>query len=372
MPKRGENIYKRRDGRWEGRIKRSAYLQGGGKYQSVYGKTYGEVKRKLDEARQEKCFAAGRCTITMKEAVNIWYADKRGDWKEGTYAVYRQTVEKYIIPGLGEQPLYKINNQAMAEFVAKIRRQNKEQGLSGVYLFYICGIVQRVMIHIQKKTGEKLEIPANPVSVEKRPKVMPPEIRELSVLEKYLLQNTKDNTCLGILTALHTGLRIGELCALTWKDIDLETGLLHVRSSLQRVRDYDSPGKKTRLAVVTPKTSCSIRDIPIPPVLLDALSACKKDSSCKLVSGARGDWMDPRTLQYRFQKILEECGIDHFNFHMLRHAFATRCMEKGFDSKSLSEILGHSSIQITLNLYVHSTLQRKRCLMNLVDSYSCD
>lgn len=372
MPKRGENIYKRRDGRWEGRIKYSAYLSDGRKYQSVYGKTYGEVKRKLDEAKQEKCFAGGLCTIRMEEAVNIWYADKRGDWKESTYAAYRQIVEKYISPALGEQPLYKINNQVMAEFAAKIRRQNKEQRLSGVYLFYICGVVQRVMIHIQKKTGEKLEIPANPVNVEKRPKMMLPGIRELSVLEDYLLKNTEDNTCLGILTALHTGLRIGELCALTWRDIDLEAGILHVRSNIQRVHDYDSPEKKTKLVVMTPKTSCSVRDIPIPPVLLDVLSACKKDSSHKFVSSVRGDWMDPRTLQYRFQKILEKCGIDHFKFHMLRHAFATRCMEKGFDSKSLSEILGHSNIQITLNLYVHSTLQHKRCLMDLVDSYSCD
>ncbi len=372
MPKRGENIYKRRDGRWEGRITYSAYLQEGRKYQSVYGKTYGEVKRKLDEAKQEKCFTCGRCTVTMKEAVNIWYADKREEWKEGTYAVYRQTVEKYIIPHLGGLPLYKINNQVMAEFAAKVRRQNEGQRLSNVYLFYICGVVQRVMTHIQKRTGESLEIPANPVSVERRSKMELPEIRELSVLENYLLKNTEDDTCLGILTALHTGLRIGELCALTWKDIDLETAILHIRSSIQRVRDYDSPGKKTRLAIMTPKTSCSVRDIPIPPVLLDALSSCRKDFSCKLVSGVRGDWMDPRTLQYRFQKILEECGISHFNFHMLRHAFATRCMEKGFDSKSLSEILGHSSIQITLNLYVHSTLQRKRCLMSLVDSYSCD
>lgn len=372
MPKRGENIYKRRDGRWEGRIKHAAYLPDGRKYQSVYGKTYGEVKRKLDEAKQEKRFANGRCTVRMEEAVNIWYADKREEWKESTYAAYRQTVEKYIIPGLGEQPLYRINNQVMAAFVADIRRQNKGQDLSGVYLSYICGVVQRVMIHIQKKTGENLEIPANPVSVDKRPKTMPPGTRELSVLEGYLLKNREDNTCLGILTALHTGLRIGELCALTWKDIDLETGILHVRSSIQRVHDYDSPGKKTKLVVVTPKTSCSVRDIPIPPVLLTALSSCRKDFSNKLVDGARGDWMDPRTLQYRFRKILEKCSIDYFNFHMLRHAFATRCMEKGFDSKSLSEILGHSSIQITLNLYVHSTLQQKRRLMNLVDSYSCD
>lgn len=370
MPKRGENIYKRRDGRWEGRIKSSDYLGGGKKYRSVYGRTYGEVKRKLDEAKQEICFTGDRCTIRMEEAVNIWYADKRGDWKESTYAAYRQVVEKYILPGLGKLPIYKINNQTMGQFVLEIRKQNKECGVSSVYLSYICGIVQRIMSHIQKKTGERLDIPVNPVSVEKRQKMILPETTELSIMEAYLLENLENDTCLGILTALHTGLRIGELCALTWNEINLEVGIIHVKNNIQRVRDYDSSKNKTKLLLMSPKTSCSIRDIPIPPVLLDVLSAHKKDAFAKLVSGTNGGWMDPRTLQYRFRKILEVCGVHYFKFHMLRHAFATRCVEKGFDSKSLSEILGHSSIQITLNLYVHSTLQQKKRLMNLMDSYS--
>lgn len=370
MPKRGENIYKRKDGRWEGRIKNAQYVNDGKKYRSVYGRTYGEVKRKLEEAKQEKCFTGGWCTIRMEEAVNIWYADKRGDWKESTYAAYRQIVERYILPDLGKQPLYKINNQVLGSFAAGIRQQNRLKRLSGIYLFYICGIVQRIMSHIQKKTGERLDIPLNPVSVEKKPRMILPGAVELSTLEAYLLENIDNDTCLGILTALHTGLRIGELCALTWNEIDLEAGILHVRNNIQRVRDYDGSANKTRMLVMTPKTSCSVRDIPIPPVLLSVLISNRKDSSFRFVSGVRGSWMDPRTLQYRFRKILEECGVGYFRFHMLRHAFATRCVEKGFDSKSLSEILGHSSIQITLNLYVHSTLQQKRRLMNLMDSYS--
>lgn len=372
MPRRGENIYKRRDGRWEGRIRSEACLRNGKKYRSVYGKTYGEVKRKVEEAKRESYLMKGQCTMSMREAVNIWYADKKGAWKESTYAAYRQMTEKYILPYLGEMPLYKINGFVMGEFIIEIQAENqkRKRKLSNIYLSDICGTVQRIMSHIQKKTGAVLEIPVNPVEAEKKAKIMPPQDMELSALEAYLLQNIENDTCLGILTALHTGLRIGELCALTWQDIDLKTGVLHIRNTIQRVKDYEGQENKTKLLFLTPKTIHSVRDIPIPPVLFPVLRSCQKAGTEPFVKSPKGEWMEPRTLQYRFKKILEACGIPYFRFHMLRHAFATRCIEKGFDSKSLSEILGHSSIQITLNLYVHSTLQQKRHLMNLIESYS--
>ncbi len=370
MPKRGDNIYKRKDGRWEGRIRVSSGPAAGRKYQSVYGKTYGEVKRKLSTVKRE-CFQAGeRCSMVMEDAIYIWCTDKEGYWKESTYAMYRQTVEKYILPCLGKQPLYKIDNRAMENLLKFIQKINYPNELSNVYQSHICSLVLRIMTYIKKKTGTILEIPMNPVTSGKKLKIMPPKESELSRLEEYLFQNMDDDTCLGVMTALHTGLRIGELCALTWGDFDLEIGILHVRNNVQRVRDYSSRDGKTRLIFSNPKTACSIRDIPIPPALLNTLKSYKKQPSEPLMSGARGTWMDPRTLQYRFSRILQKCDIKHFRFHMLRHAFATRCIEKGFDSKSLSEILGHSNIQITLNLYVHSTLRQKQRLMSLLDTYS--
>lgn len=369
MPKRGENIYKRKDGRWEGRIKKSVGLTDGRKYRSVYGKTYGEVKRKVDAAKREESLAGSQCSLNMEEAVTIWYADKKGYWKESTYAAYHQIVEKYVLPYLGELPLYKIDNMVMGDFAAEISAKNCSKKLSSTYMFDICSVVLRIMSHIQKKTGMNLKIPVNPISAEKRSRIMMPAEKDLKRLESYLLQNIDNDTCLGILAALYTGLRIGELCALTWDDIDLEAGILHVRNNIQRVQDFEG-AKKTKILFLCPKTAYSIRDIPIPPVLLHILQLSRKQPAAPFISGARGIWMDPRTLQYRFQKILSRCNIEHFKFHMLRHAFATRCMEKGFDSKSLSEILGHSSIQITLNMYVHSTLKQKRRLMNLIGTYS--
>ncbi|MCM1173545.1 MAG: site-specific integrase [Blautia sp.] len=367
MSKRGENIYKRRDGRWEGRIRNAVYLRSGQKYRSVYGKTYGEVKRKLDEAKRGP-LEENRCTVSMREAFHIWCGDKKGRWKESTYAAYRQTAEKHILPHLGEMSLCRINGPVMGAFLTQLQARNPE--LSDSYLSYICGIVQRIMTYMQRKTGMELAVPPNPAGAEKRARAVPPGDAELSVLEAYLLRNAGDGTCIGILAALHTGLRIGELCALAWEDIDLGSGILHVRNNIQRVKNYDGQKNKTELLLLPPKTVNSVRDIPIPPVLFRVLLACRKSGSGPLMIGPGGGFLDPRTLQYRFEKILKDCGITHFKFHMLRHAFATRCIEKGFDSKSLSEILGHSSIQITLNLYVHSTLQQKRRLMDLMDSYS--
>lgn len=370
MPRRGENIYKRKDGRWEGRIRQKAALNNKRKYRSVYGKTYNEVKKKLENAKRELSNQLDDCDLHMKEAVNIWYADKRNYWKESTYAAYRQTIEKYVLPSLGEKSLSKIDNFVMSDFVAEIQAKNPECKLSITHLCYICSVVLRIMTYIKKKTGSTMVIPDNPVQLERKPGIILPDAKDLSKLETYLFKNIHDDTCLGILAALHTGLRIGELCALTWGDIDLEAGVLHIRNNIQRIRDYEEQENKTRLLLSSPKTIYSIRDIPIPPALFEILKSCQKDSACHLISGIRGEWMDPRTLQYRFRKILQVCDIEYFNFHMLRHAFATRCMEKGFDSKSLSEILGHSSIQITLNLYVHSTFQQKKRLMDLMGTYS--
>ena len=162
-----------------------------------------------------------------------------------------------------------------------------------------------------------------------------------------------------------------EICALTWGDIDLEEGVIYVRRNLQRVKAADGQKNSTEILLQTPKTGTSLRAIPIPPVLRPLLEAQRRDGESYLIKGKRKLWAEPRTLQYRFAGILKKCGLDGFKFHMLRHAFATRCIARGFDVKSLSEILGHSSIQITLELYVHSNIQRKRQLMEKFDVYLC-
>ena len=172
---------------------------------------------------------------------------------------------------------------------------------------------------------------------------------------------------------MSTGIRIGELCALQWGDFDLERGNVIIRKNLQRIRNAELQNRaqkdevsKTQVCIQMPKTASSIRIIPLADGLTDLLRANRKSPEKYLIPGRKREWVDIRTLQYRFSAILKKCRIQPFHFHLLRHAFASRCVELGCNIKSLSEILGHSSVQITMNIYVHSSTKQKKDMMNLV------
>lgn len=376
MARRGENIYKRKDGRWEGRIRRNTAI-GGRAYQSVYGKSYREVKDKMycvkQEIKEEEA-RRSREDYTMSEASQIWMKAQAVYWKAGTYSAYRQILQKYIIPYMGQISIRQITDRTMMEFATQVNQ--KEAGtLSGNYMFQICAMVRRIMIYMNKQYDGSISIPGNPVTVKKSRPIILPCDTSMSRLEDYLYDHCENDTCLGILIALHTGIRIGELSALLWKDIDLEEGILYVRRNMLRVSggsstkmDKDAEGKNTRIIEQEPKSRDSARIIPLPPSLIPVLKKYRKSESDYVVCGVKNPWAEPRTIQYRFENILKNCQIEYFNFHMLRHVFATRCVAIGLDVKSLSEILGHSNIQMTLNLYVHSTVQQKRLLMQQYDS----
>ncbi len=162
---------------------------------------------------------------------------------------------------------------------------------------------------------------------------------------------------------MYTGMRIGELCALTAKDIDITGGVIHVSKTIQRISDDSSDGK-TKVIVGSTKSRSSELDIPLPSLLIDIIKAnpCRKGY---LLSGTSKP-IEPRTMQNRLKVVLKECGIREVNFHLLRHTYATVCIENGVDAKTVSELLGHSSVQITLNRYMHSNMEMKRrCVANL-------
>lgn len=369
MPKRGENIYRRKDGRWEGRIWKCTASKKK-TYQSVYGKSYREVKDKMYQLRQQ-ARPENQSVHTLSEAAEIWMMSQSVYWKAGTYSAYKRMLQKHIIPYLGNKLINEITNQTLSEFVEKINREQEEGPLSRNYMFQICSMVRRIMIYMSKQYGDGLTIPVNPVNKEQACHVLLPNESTLMTLEKYLYENADQDTCIGILLALHTGIRIGELSALTWRDIDLEEGILYIRRNILRVYVENEEAEKAAITQVVeqkPKSSDSVRVIPLPSCLLTPLRDYRKDESAYVISGVKAAWAEPRTIQYRFRNILKQCQIEYFNFHMLRHVFASRCVSMGLDVKSLSEILGHSSIQLTLNLYVHSSLQQKRMLMQQYDS----
>ena len=160
-------------------------------------------------------------------------------------------------------------------------------------------------------------------------------------------------------------MRIGELCALQWGDIDFESSLLRVRKTVQRV-STESGKHKTALVVSTPKTETSLRVIPLPGFITELLQAHRRDGELFVVSG-RDKPTEPRTLTHRFKQILKSAGLPDVKFHTLRHTFATNCLQRNFDVKTLSEILGHANTDITMRIYVHTSLDRKAACMNLLE-----
>ena len=176
-----------------------------------------------------------------------------------------------------------------------------------------------------------------------------------------VLFNNIDRYKLGVFICLYTGIRIGELCALRWKDIYLDESVMKIKHTTQRIQKVeDNSCIKTHLVITEPKSDSSSRDIPLPGFVIDIIKDFEYIPEAYLVTGKINVIPEPRTMQYKFKTYLKEGNIEYVNFHALRHTFATRCVEAGFDIKTLSEILGHSSVKITLEKYVHSSMQLKR------------
>ena len=181
------------------------------------------------------------------------------------------------------------------------------------------------------------------------------------MLEKLLLRR-RDTTSVGIMLSLFTGLRIGELCGLRWEDIDLKEKMLCVSRTVERIADTDALHRRTKLIVSEPKTANSYRQIPLPDFLVEILRNLTAEEEVYLVSG-RDIPIEPCTFYKQYRKFMTENGLPIYPFHSLRHTFATRCIEVGFDIKALSEIMGHASVTTTMAVYVHPPMAQKRKYM---------
>lgn len=367
MPKTGANIYKRKDGRYEGRILLGKTVYQKPKYAYVYGKTLREVKSKMEKLREKETAARRQDWPDMRRAAEEWLQRKESQWKPTTYDVYRRMIQQYIDPILGSYIISDVSRNVLETFSVEMIRLSKTGALSQKYRKYVCAIVCRIIEYASDAYGIELEIPQIPdFKISSEEQELPDE-KVLNRLEEYLTEHLEDDTCLGILLARYTGIRIGELCALQWRDIDLEKGMVMIRRNLQRIRNYENAGEgKTRLCMQKPKTLRSVRSVPLADGLIKILREYEGAPEKYLISGKRAEWAEIRTVQYRFAAILKKCGLEQFHFHLLRHAFASQCICAGCDMKSLSELLGHSSVQITMNIYVHSSVKQKKELVNHV------
>lgn len=369
MPRKGLNMHKRKDGRWEGRYKVGVCPNGHAKYASVYGKTYAEAEEKLYDAIAFKPIPPTRPgERTFAEVTRIWLENNRLRQKGATEHKYLSLIECHIEPALGSFRVSDVTSPTVNNFLAEklhSGRIGSQSSLSPSYVRTMAQIIQSVMRFAAEedycpplKTGI-----LKPTQERKGFRVLTDEEEQL--LEEYCFSNLAPIS-LGILLTLNTGLRIGEICALAWKDVDLSDGVLRIRHTVARVRNTDPARKASTVLIIdTPKTAASARDIPIVSSLQGILQEKKDGASGYVVSGC-DDFLSPKTYDYRYRRILDACGVRQINYHALRHTFATRCIQSGMDVKSLSEILGHANAGITLNTYVHSSMERKRKQLELL------
>lgn len=356
MAKRGSNIYKRKDGRFEGRVPVGYQENGKIKYKSVYARTLSEVKEKMSEVHSirhnQPVFAI---KLTVRDVAEQWLSSAKLRVKESSYANYVNIVNKHILPVLGGELMMNVTTSKLNDFInfkMTSGRLNGKGGLSAKSVRDIMTVYRSIENYAAREYGFRETHFTMPKTQSKQTSVLTSSERKR--LENYLIHN-QNKTNIAILLCLFTGLRVGELCGLKWEDIDFDNAVLFVKRTVQRV----SKNGKSQVIIGTPKSKTSIRTVPIPAFILDILKNYRSCGDFYIITG-KNKSTEPRTMQNRFKAILKLCGIRNVNFHLLRHTYATVCIEKGFDPKTLSELLGHADAAITLNRYCHPSMQIKK------------
>lgn len=283
--------------------------------------------------------------------------------KQRTYLNYSNIMRLHILPNIGHINLSELTVLKLQNFVNSLLiggNCKTGKGLSSSFVNVIISII-KISLKTAYLMGFTEEYIADRI---KRPKFIEKKIECFSVAEQKKIEtavlNDKRDKMFGVVLCLYTGLRIGELLALTWKDIDFEKKLLSVSKTC-----YDRNIENEHVRVIdTPKTPTSWRIIPIPIQLIPHLKTLKKRSQCEYVIADKTKPVFVRSYQRTFELMLQKLNIPHRGIHSLRHTFATRALECGMDVKTLSEILGHKNATITLNRYAHSMMEHKTAMMN--------
>lgn len=366
---KGENIFKRKDGRWEARYIKGHELSGKIKYGFCYGKTYKEAKEKVTKVKAAVVRGSQFPAIGSRHRFAFycdeWLRMRKTKVKEATYIKYDTALEKHIKPQLGGCFPLGITSGLIDDFTKELLLEDE---LAPKTVHDILAVLHGVL----KYTATLFPgvFPAIEINY---PKSSRKEMRVLSREEQqrfiaYLLADM-DACKFGVLLTLFTGVRIGELCALQWGSISLREKTIRITSTLQRLRDTDMTGStRTRIVIGTPKSDTSARTIPMTDYAAELCGRMDPGSAAAYVLTGTDAYMEPRTLQYRMERFTRDCGLEGVHFHTLRHTFATRAVEVGFEIKSLSEILGHASTTITLDRYVHSSMQLKRDNMSKLEA----
>ena len=306
--------------------------------------------------------------ISYKDWIWEWLSFKKNYIKESTYANYSNIITNHIVPELGNYLLHKLNNKIIQNFLldkSKNGRLDNTGGLSSKTIRDITAIIKSSLKSAFKENLiPNLSLDFIYPKITQKDKIYTLSKHNQESLTNYILENQSIKT-LGILLTLYSGIRIGELCALQWKDIDFKNNILHINKTLQRVYINDTEIHSSKIVITEPKTHNAERDIPISKEFANELKKYKTEPDHYLLS-CSNKWIEPRTYRRFFERISKKANIERINFHGLRHTFATNCIKLGIDYKTVSELLGHATVNITLNLYVHPQMSQKKKCINLV------
>lgn len=312
--------------------------------------------------------------MTLEEWIVFWLEDHRPFIKESTYGNYSALIHNYIIPLLGHKPLQELDEQCLQRFALDLLShgsKRRQGGLSEKTAHDVWNVLKESLrkAHRQKQIESSDFKVSFPSSHTKRTITILSD-HDFETLSAYLVRHS-DPRDLGILTAMYTGMRIGEICALKWGNINLEERLIYVQHTLQRIYIKNQNHQSTSYVTMTsPKSLASIRSIPITMTLTEFLRHFyeqNKVSAEDYLLTCSAQYIEPRSYENYYKKILRQAGIADIRFHGLRHTFATRLIEHGADYKIVSELLGHQSVTTTLHLYVHPQITQKRRCVELLE-----
>lgn len=306
--------------------------------------------------------------ILYKDWIYTWLLEKKDYIKESTYANYSNNIFNHIIPKLGNYYLNELNHKVIQDFLLELSKNGRKDNTGGLAEKTIKDITIIIKGSIKKGINEDkikhIELAFNYPKDNKENKLYVLTKREQNKITNYVLENINSRN-IGLLISLYSGIRIGELCALRWEDVDFKKNCLTINKTIQRVYIKDKNKNISKVIITTPKTKNANREIPINKDFLEILKKVKSDKKHYILTGNE-KYIEPRTYRKYFNKVLDKLKIKHFNFHSLRHTFATNCISLGVDYKTVSELLGHANVNITLNLYVHPRYSQKKKCIDLV------
>lgn len=295
---------------------------------------------------------------TFNELVALWQNDKKQYVKRSTYAAYSLLINKHLIDAFGD------SSDITEEDVQKFVLGKLEQGLSQKTVKDILIVLKMILrFGVKNKWLEYHPIDVRFPTDRERHDVVTLNISDQRKVMAYLKGNF---TCMnfGIYICLSSGLRIGEVCALTWNDLDVDGGVIRVSKTIQRIYLFDNACRRTEVVIDTPKSKNSIREVPMTKELMQMIRPLKRVVNGSYFVLTNGEHpVEPRTYRNYYKNLMIKLGMPPIKFHGLRHSFATRCIESHCDYKTVSVLLGHSDISTTLNLYVHPNMeQKKKCV----------